>query len=129
MQSLKVRILSEEYAFRAENPELTRAAAEEVNRLIGEYRQKISDYSPVRLAVLAATSLAEKVLEHEQRLNVIQKELERLNLYITTTIEENRSESRKQDEQSQLDESETNLASAMQRTEQDASAADQSESA
>jgi len=128
MQSLKVRILSEEYAFRAENPELTRAV-EEVNRLIGEYRQKISDYSPVRLAVLAATSLAEKVLEHEQRLNAIQEELERLNRYIITTIEENRSESQKQDEQIRLKESEAELASAIQRADQDASAADQSESA
>ncbi len=127
MQSLKVRILSEEYAFRTENPELTRAAVEEVNRLIGEYRQKISDYSPVRLAVLAATSLAEKVLEHEQRLNALQEELERLNRYITTTIEENRSESRKQDEQIRLSESEADLASAIQRAQQAASTADQSE--
>ncbi len=129
MQSLKVRILSEEYAFRAENPELTRAAVEEVNRLIGEYRQKISDYSPVRLAVLAATSLAEKVLEHERRLNAIQEELERLNRYITSSIEESNLESRKQDEQFRLSESEANLASAMQRAEQDAAAADQSEQA
>ncbi len=121
MQSLKVRILSEEYAFRAENPELTRAAVAEVNRLIGEYRQKISDYSPVRLAVLAATSLAEKVLEHEQRLNAIQAELERLNLYITTALEENCSASRKHDEQIRLAESEADLASAMQRAQQDAS--------
>ncbi len=124
MQSLKVRILSEEYAFRAENPELTRAAVEEVNRLIGEYRQKISDYSPVRLAVLAATTLAEKVLEHERRLHAIHAELERLNLYITTSIEESRSESRKQDEQLRLSESEADLASAMRRA-QDV-AADQS---
>ncbi len=120
MQSLKVRILSEEYAFRAENPELTRAAVEEVNRLIGEYRQKISDYSPVRLAVLAATSLAEKVLEHEQRLNAIQAELERLNLYITTSIEASRSESRKQGEQLRLSELEADLTSAMQSARQDA---------
>jgi len=129
MQSLKVRILSEEYAFRAENPELTRAAVEEVNRLIGEYRQKISDYSPVRLAVLAATSLAEKVLEHERRLNAIQEELERLNRYITSSIEESNSESRKQDEQIRLSESEANLASAIQRAGQDAAADDQSEQA
>ncbi len=120
MQSLKVRILSEEYAFRAENPELTRAAVEEVNRLIGEYRQKISDYSPVRLAVLAATSLAEKVLEHEQRLNAIQEELERLNRYIITSIEENRSEGKRLDEQIRLSESEADLASAMARIEQNA---------
>ncbi len=127
MQSLKVRILSEEYAFRAENPELTRAAVEEVNRLIGEYRQKISDYSPVRLAVLAATSLAEKVLEHERRLNAIQEELERLNRYIITSIEENRSEGKRVDEQIRLSESEAELASAIQRASRDASAADQSE--
>lgn len=129
MQSLKVRILSEEYAFRAENPELTRAAVEEVNRLIGEYRQKISDYSPVRLAVLAATSLAEKVIEHEQRLNAIQKELERLNFYIATTIEASRSESQKQDEQLRLAESEQDLASAMRRAEQEFPATDQSKQA
>lgn len=129
MQSLKVRILNEEYAFRAENPDLTRAAVEEVNRLIGEYRQKLSDYSPVRLAVLAATSLAEKVFEHEQHLNAIQEELERLNRYVMSTIEENRSESQKQDEQIRLAESEADLASAMQRAKHDASALDQSESA
>ncbi|MFN3344378.1 MAG: cell division protein ZapA [Chloroherpetonaceae bacterium] len=122
MQSLKVRILSEEYAFRTENPELTRAAVEEVNRLVGEYRQKIADYSPVRLAVLAATTLAEKVLEHQQRLNAIQEELERLNHYITTTIEGSHSESRKQDEQYQLAESEADLASTIRSAQQAATA-------
>jgi cell division protein ZapA (FtsZ GTPase activity inhibitor) len=129
MQSLKVRILSEEYAFRAENPELTRAAVEEVNRLIGEYRQKVSDYSPVRLAVLAATSLAEKVLEHEQRLHAIQKEVERLNRYITTTIEESYLESRKQDEQIRLSESEKDLAEAIQSVQQNTTIANQAEQA
>jgi|YNPMSStandDraft_2_1061718.scaffolds.fasta_scaffold02018_4 signal transduction histidine kinase len=129
MQSLKVRILSEEYAFRAENPELTRAAVEEVNRLIGEYRQKVSDYSPVRLAVLAATSLAEKVLEHEQRLHAIQKEVERLNRYITTTIEESHLESRKQDEQIRLSESEKDLAEAIQSVQQNTTIANQAEQA
>ncbi len=113
MQSLRVRILSEEYAFRAENPELTRAAVEEVNRLIGEYRQKISDYSPVRLAVLAATSLAEKVLEQEQRLQAIQKEVERLNRYIITAMAGNHVESQKQDEQVRLSESEKVSAEAV----------------
>jgi len=113
MQSLRVRILSEEYAFRAENPELTRAAVEEVNRLIGEYRQKISDYSPVRLAVLAATSLAEKVLEQEQRLQAIQKEVERLNRYIITAMAGNHAESQKQDEQVRLSESEKVSAEAV----------------
>ncbi len=122
MQSLKVRILSEEYAFRTETPELTRAAVEEVNRLIGEYRQKIADHSPVRLAVLAAATLAEKVLEHEQRLNAIQKELERLNLYITTAMEVSNSESRKQDEQHRLAESEADLASTIHSTQPDGTA-------
>lgn len=115
MQSLKVRILSDEYAFRTENPELTRLAVERVNHLIGEYRQKISDYSPVRLAVLAATALAEKAIEHERQIQAIERELERLNQYIATSIENSRADSRLQDEQQALSDAERDLASAMAR--------------
>ncbi|MCS6990126.1 MAG: cell division protein ZapA [Chloroherpetonaceae bacterium] len=116
MESLRVRILSEEYAFRTENPDLTRLAAEQVNRLIGEYRQKISDYSPVRLAVLAATSLAEKAIEHERRLQAIERELARLNRYVETSIESSRAESGWRDEPPTLSDAEKDIERASQRS-------------
>ncbi len=128
MQPLKVRILSEEYALRTEDPELTCAAVAEVNRLIGEYRQKISDYSPVRLAVLAATSLAEKVLEHEQRLCALQKELERLNHYITNYIEAIRSDTEPTDS-IRLSHCESDLVSMMPHAQHPSVDADTSPSA
>jgi cell division protein ZapA (FtsZ GTPase activity inhibitor) len=87
MQSLKVRILGEEYAFRVANPVLTQKAIEQVNQLIAEYRQKTSEYSTTRLAVLSATNLSERNIELEEKILALTAEIKRLNEFIAAAFE------------------------------------------
>ena len=78
MESLKVKVFGDEYPLLSGNRTLTLAAADQVNILAQEFKQKAMELSNQRIAVLTAIQFAEKYLELEDRLSALHAELERL---------------------------------------------------
>ena len=82
MQSLKVKVLNDEFALLVENPELTLAAAKSVDQMMQDYKKQALELSSTRIAVLVAIHFAEKSLEQDSRMNALNLELEKLSTLV-----------------------------------------------
>lgn len=79
MQSLKVKVLGDEYPLLVDNKDLTEAAAQQVEDLIKSFKVKAPELNQQKQAILAAIHLAEKNKHCENNLNDVLAELESLN--------------------------------------------------
>lgn len=82
MQSLKVKILGDEYPLLVDNKDLTQAAAHQVEDLIKSFKTKAPELNQQKQAILAAVHFAEKSKHSENNFAEILTDLERLNTRI-----------------------------------------------
>jgi cell division protein ZapA len=79
MEKIDVNVYGDSYPLRVERREVTEKAAREVDNVMRIFNDKAPTFEPVRLAVLAAISFAEKKIELEEELLSMQQKIARLN--------------------------------------------------
>ncbi|NTV45440.1 MAG: cell division protein ZapA [Chlorobiales bacterium] len=82
MQSLKVKVLGDEYPLLVDNKDLTEAAAHQVEDLIKSFKTKAPELNQQKQAILAAIHIAEKNKHCENNLAEVLTDLDRLNTRI-----------------------------------------------
>ncbi|NTW56084.1 MAG: cell division protein ZapA [Chlorobiaceae bacterium] len=87
MEKIEVNVYGDNYPLRVERREVTEKAAREVDGVMRIFNDKAPTFEPVRLAVLAAISFAEKKIELEEEMMSLQQKIARLNKLIGQNLQ------------------------------------------
>ena len=91
LKSLRVKIYDTEYSLKGENEGLMKEAASYVDSLMNEFSSKISQQTPLTIAVLTALNIAEEFLKlknlSQQSCNNIKEEMDSLNKKISLFLD------------------------------------------
>jgi len=75
-KSIRIRIYGTEYPLKVDDEELTKRAAEHIDRMMHELHTQIPDQPPVTLAVLSALNVSEELHHEKQDKNHITRKVE-----------------------------------------------------
>jgi cell division protein ZapA len=87
MEKIEVNVYGDNYPLRVERREVTEKAAREVDGVMRLFANKAPTYQPVKLAVLAAISFAEKKIELEEEIVLLSQKISRLNNLIGQNLQ------------------------------------------
>ncbi|TLU85643.1 MAG: cell division protein ZapA [Chlorobium sp.] len=87
MEKIEVNVYGDNYPLRVERREVTEKAAREVDGVMRLFADKAPTYQPVKLAVLAAISFAEKKIELEEEIVLLNQKISRLNNLIGQNLQ------------------------------------------
>ncbi|NTW84101.1 MAG: cell division protein ZapA [Chlorobiaceae bacterium] len=87
MEKIEVNVYGDNYPLRVERREVTEKAAREVDGVMRLFAEKAPTYQPVKLAVLAAISFAEKKIELEEEIVMLNQKISRLNNLIGQNLQ------------------------------------------
>jgi cell division protein ZapA len=82
MEKIDVNVYGDSYPLRVERRDVTEKAAQDVDSIMRLFAEKAPTFEPVRLAVLAAISFAERKIELEEEMASLRQNVARLNVLI-----------------------------------------------
>ena len=82
MEKIEVNVYGDSYPLRVERRDVTEKAAQDVDSVMRLFAEKAPTFEPVRLAVLAAISFAERKIELEEEMASLRQNVARLNVLI-----------------------------------------------
>lgn len=86
-KSIRIRIYGTEYPLKVDDEELTKRAAEHIDRMMHDLHAQIPDQPPVTLAVLSALNVSEKLHHEKQDKNQLTRNVEQDLRSMTQLIE------------------------------------------
>ena len=87
MEKIDVNVYGDSYPLRVERRELTEKAAQDVDGVMRLFAVKAPTFEPVKLAVLAAISFAEKRIELEEEMASLKQKIAHLNVFIGQNLQ------------------------------------------
>jgi cell division protein ZapA len=87
MEKIDVNVYGYSYPLRVERREVTEKAARDVDGVMRLFAEKAPTFEPVKLAVLAAISFAEKKIELEEEIASLRQNIARLNVFIGQNLQ------------------------------------------
>jgi cell division protein ZapA len=87
MEKIDVNVYGYSYPLKVDSREVTEKAARDVDGVMRLFAEKAPTFEPVKLAVLAAISFAEKKVELEEEIASLRQNLARLNVFIGQNLQ------------------------------------------